>query len=393
MHQFPIRAVVAAAVFALVGCGGPVSDPQKSASKTLGVEGGQVAAPNGISVTIPSGALRKSTVITLAPASADQARPNNPSVGEMYEFGPEGQTFDVPVKVKLEVDLTKLPAGYSIADVIVQRAPVGSTTFEILPTRILDTTHVEADTLHFSVFVPTLDAARGTGDGGTDGGVDGGVDGGSTCSERCVSPNDGGADCECSRVCGQETLEIQCSGSSPLGCACVRNGVQVGFVSTSVCPGVGDLERLCGFSSDGGVSDGGIDGGFPDGGTDGGVRPDGGVVDGGFPDAGTDGGFPDGGTDGGFPDAGTDGGVRPDGGVSDGGFPDAGSDGGVSDGGFPDAGSDGGAFDGGAPDAGSDGGSDAGFPDAGSDGGVADAGTDGGAVDAGTPDAGRDGGP
>jgi hypothetical protein len=335
-------------------------------------------------------------VITLAPASADQARPINPSVGEMYEFGPEGQTFDVPVKVKLEIDLTKLPAGYSIADVIVQRAPVGSTAFEILPTRILDTTHVEADTLHFSVFVPTLDAARGGGsDGGTDGGVD---DGGVTCSERCVAGNDAGADCECSRVCGQETFEIQCSGSSPLGCACVRNGAQVGFVSTSVCPGVGDLERLCGFSSDGGVDDGGIDGGFPDGGTDGGVRPDGGVVDGGFPDGGSDGGFPDGGTDGGFPDAGTDGGVRPDGGVSDGGFPDAGSDGGAFDGGFPDGGSDGGfpdaGSDGGFPDAGSDGGVfDGGAPDAGSDAGVSDAGTDGGASDAGTPDAGRDGGP
>ncbi len=387
-----IRLAATAAMFALVACGGPVSDPQKSASKTLGVEGGQVSAPNGISVTLPSGALRKSTVITLAPAAADQARPNYPSVGEMYEFGPEGQSFDVPVKVKLEVDLTRLPAGYSIADVIVQRAPVGSTAFEMLPTRILDATHVEADTLHFSVFVPTLDAARGTSDGGTDGGVDGG----STCSERCVSPNDGGADCECSRVCGQETLEIQCSGSSPLGCACVRNGAQVGFVSTSVCPGVGDLERLCGFSSDGGVDDGGVDGGFADGGTDGGVRPDGGVVDGGFPDGGTDGGLP---TDGGFPDAGTDGGVRPDGGVSDGGFPDAGSDGGVSDGGFPDGGTDGGVFDGGFPDGGTDGGfpdagSDGGFPDGGaSDGGSFDAGTDGGASDAGTPDGGRDGGP
>ena len=242
------------------------------------------------------------------------------------------------------------------------RTRAGTANFEVLPTRILDTTHVEADTLHFSVFVPTLDSARGGGDGGTDGGADGGVDGGVACNERCVSPNDGGADCECSRVCGQETLEIQCSGSSALGCACVRNGVQVGFVSTPVCPGVGDLERLCGFSSDAGV----------DGGIDGGVRPDGGVSDGGVFDGGSpDGGFPDGGT--------TDGGVRPDGGVSDGGiFPDGGSDAGFpTDGGFPD------------------GGSDAGFPTDGgaSDGGVSDGGVDGGATDAGTPDGGRDAGP
>jgi hypothetical protein len=277
----------------------------------------------------------------------------------MYEFGPEGQTFDIPAKVKLEVDVTRLPAGYSIADVVVQRAPVGTSAFEVLPTRILDATHVEADTLHFSVFVPTLDATRAT-----DGGVDGGIDGGA-CAERCVNPNDGGATCECSRVCGQDTVEIQCSGSSPLGCACVRNGVQVSFVSTNVCPAASDLDRLCGFSVDAGVTDGGIrpDGGVTDGGTDGGIRPDGGVTDGG--------------ADGGVADAGTDGGIRPDGGVSDGGTT---VDGGVSDGGFPtdggsaDAGnSDAGSFDGGVSDGGTT--VDAGTPDGGTDAGTSDAGT------------------
>jgi hypothetical protein len=301
----------------------------------------------------------------------------------MYEFGPEGQTFDFPAKVKLEVDVTRLPAGYSIADVVVQRAPVGSSAFELLPTRIIDATHVEADTLHFSVFVPTLDATRGT-----DGGVDGGIDGGATsCAERCVSPNDGGATCECSRVCGQDTVEIQCSGSSPLGCACVRNGVQVSVVSTNVCPAASDLDRLCGFSVDAGV-DGGV--------ADGGIRPDGGVTDGGV----TDGGVrPDGGI---FPDGGTDGGVRPDGGVSDGGttvdggVSDGGPtvDGGVSDGGFPtdggsaDAGTtDGGFFDGGVSDGGTT--VDAGTPDGGADAGTSDAGTsDAGISDAGRPDAG-----
>ncbi|MDP3156992.1 MAG: hypothetical protein Q8N23_30250 [Archangium sp.] len=308
------RSVVIAAVFTLVGCAGPTGDPQKSASKSLGVEGGQVTAPNGVGVTVPSGALRRATTITLTPASADQVRPNTPSVGEMYEFGPEGQVFDVPARVKLEVDLSRLPAGYSIADVVVQRAPAGSAAFEALPTRIVDSTHVEADTLHFSVFVPTLASARG-GDGGVDAGIDGGA-----CTERCVSPNDGGADCECSRVCGAETLEIQCSGSSPLGCACVRNGVQVGSITALVCPGVGDLERLCGFPTDAGV-DGGTDGGSFDGGTDGGTRLDGGI-------------------DGGSFDGGTDGGIRPDGGSFDGGSSDAGS---------PDAGSSDAGRDAGSP--------------------------------------------
>jgi hypothetical protein len=366
MAQHSIRRVAIAALFTLAACAGPLGDPEKSASKSLSVEGGQVSTPSGsIAVTIPAGALRRPTLITVTPASADQVRPVSPSVGEMYEFGPEGQTFDVPARVKLEVDLARLPAGYSIADVVVQRAPVGTAAFEVLPTHIIDATHVEADTLHFSVFVPTLNANRTT---------DGGVDGGVACAERCVTPNDGGADCECSRVCGQETLEIQCSGASPLGCACVRNGVQVGFVTTLVCPAASDLDRLCGFSSDAGV-DGGV---FVDGGvSDGGVRPDGGVTDGGLP---TDGGVADGGTA-------VDGGIRPDGGVSDGGTT---VDGGVSDGGLPtDAGtSDGGiAVDAGTPDAGVvDGGTsvDAGTPDAGVfDGGVSD-----GGIDAGTPDAG-----
>ncbi|MDP1822504.1 MAG: hypothetical protein Q8L48_04660 [Archangium sp.] len=348
MVRQSIRFSVIAALFTLAACAGPTGDPQKSASKSLGVEGGTVAAPNGVGVTVPAGALRRAALITLQPATLEQVRPTTPSVGEMYEFGPEGLTFDVPAKVKLEVDLARLPAGYSIADVVVLRAPIGTAAFEALPTRIVDSTHVEADTLHFSVFVPTLDSARGGGDGGTDGGT--------ACTERCVTPNDGGADCECSRVCGQETLEIQCSGTSPLGCACVRNGVQVGFVSSLVCPAASDLDRLCGFSVDAGV-DGGV---FVDGGVDGGVRPDGGVFDGGSP---TDGGV----FDGGFPT---------DGGVFDGGFP---ADGGTSDGGFP---TDGGVTDAGTPDGGT---SDGGFP--------VDGGTDAGTPDGGTSDAGPDGGP
>lgn len=358
MVRQSIRFAVIAALFTLAACAGPTGDPQKSASKSLGVEGGTVAAPNGVGVTVPAGALRRATLITLQPATLEQVRPTTPAVGEMYEFGPEGLTFDVPAKVKLEVDLTRLPAGYSLADVVVLRAPIGTAAFEALPTRIVDSTHVEADTLHFSVFVPTLDSARGGGDGG--------VDGGTACTERCVTPNDGGADCECSRVCGQETLEIQCSGTSPLGCACVRNGVQVGFVSALVCPAASDLDRLCGFSADAGV-DGGVS---DDGGVDGGIRPDGG-----FP---TDGGVFDGGvpTDGGFPTDGgaSDGGLPVDGGTSDGGFP---TDGGVFDGGVDAGTPDGGTADGGLP---VDGGADAGTPDGGTsvDGGSADAGPDGG---------------
>lgn len=357
MTSFSIRAAAIAALFTLSACGGPIGDPQKSASKTLGVEGGQVVAPNGVGVSIPAGALRKATLITVAPAAADQVRPTSPSVGDMYEFGPEGLSFDVPAKVTLQIDITRLPAGYSIADVVVQRAPVGTAAFEVIPTRVIDSNHVECDTLHFSVFVPTLDATRAT-------------DGGTACSERCVTPNDGGADCECSRVCGQETVEIVCSGTGPLGCACVRNGAQVGFVSTNVCPAASDIDRLCGASLDAGV-----DGGFGDGGVDGGVFTDGGIR----PDGGTDGGIF---TDGGFPDGGatdggifTDGGIRPDGGVSDGGFGDGGTavDGGTT----PDGGiSDGGSFDGGFTDGGTA--IDAGTPD----GGTA---VDGGASDAGVP--------
>ncbi len=107
----------------------------------LGVEGGQVTAPNGVGVSIPAGALRKATFITVAPAAADQVRPTAPAVGEMYEFGPEGLTFDVAAKVTLQIDITRLPAGYSITDVVVQRAPVGTSAFEIIPTRVIDAPH------------------------------------------------------------------------------------------------------------------------------------------------------------------------------------------------------------------------------------------------------------
>jgi hypothetical protein len=351
---------VVVAVFG-VACAPPnLGDPQRSASKTLGVEGGEVLAKNGVGVVVPKGALSKAVLITVAPGEASHPAPPGIPVGDLYEFSPEGLSFSIPAKVRLEVDLSRLPAGYSIGNIVVQRAPLGTSSFERLTTRVVDATHVEADTLHFSVFVPTLE---GVGGGGNDGGTDGGT---TMCSETCGAGNDAGVDCSCARTCGQTLWEIECSGSSPLGCACVRNGVQVSSLSLPVCPGVGDIARYCD------VQDGGVDGG-----SDGGVFTDGGVSDGG-----SDGGVF---TDGGSPDGGSDGGVFTDGGVDGGSDGGVFTDGGVSDGGFPDGGSDGGVF--------TDGGTDGGFSDGGSDGGVfTDGGVDGGA-DGGTRDGGADAGP
>ncbi|GMU62148.1 MAG: hypothetical protein AMXMBFR34_39110 [Myxococcaceae bacterium] len=345
------------AVVFLAGCTG-AQLPANTVEEYLGSAGGQVLNVRGSGVSVPAGALSQAVAIRVGPAPATQPAPAVVMVGDMVLFAPEGQTFSKPVTVTLEVDPLRLPPGRPLTDVVVWTAPLGSSQWEVLPTRLVDAAHVEATTTHFSVFVPVVQGATRGGDGGEDGGLDGG-----SCVDECSGGGDGGSDgggdCECHQECGGETLEIICSGDTQLGCACVRNGVQVGVVTLNACPGPGELEQACGFGSDGGFDgggfdagvDAGVDGGF-DGGTDGG-RPDagddGGGFDGGF-DGGTDGGRPDSGVDGGGFDGGFDGGTDPDAGVDGGGF-----DGGL-DGGRPDAGDGGGGFDAGTPDAGADGG-------------------------------------
>jgi hypothetical protein len=134
-------------------------------ASTVGASGGSVSSPSGGGVTLPPGAVPGTTTITIAPSPGAPPPPAAAPVGTPYVLGPEGTTFVTPVTVTLPVDPTLLPPGTSAASAVIYTAPVGSTSYTVLPTTVVDATHVAAKTSHFSLFVVAIPLAP---DGGVD---------------------------------------------------------------------------------------------------------------------------------------------------------------------------------------------------------------------------------
>ena len=61
-----------------------------SAARTIGPEGGSFSIPNGITVTVPAGAVRSNTAFSVT---------RLPGRIVAYEFEPHGTTFDVPLRI------------------------------------------------------------------------------------------------------------------------------------------------------------------------------------------------------------------------------------------------------------------------------------------------------
>lgn len=126
------------------------------ASQSVGSAGGVVETPGGVGVTIPAGALSSSVTITVQAETAGATIPNVLMVGSPYRFGPEGQTFSSPVTVVMPFTPSIIPSGETSADVVIYTAPVGTQNYTALPTTLVDATHVQATTTHFSDFVPVI---------------------------------------------------------------------------------------------------------------------------------------------------------------------------------------------------------------------------------------------
>jgi hypothetical protein len=196
------RALVPGLLFTLAACSSPAGGgPDSGAStvqKVIGASGGTVT--NGdTSVTIPAGALSADTTVTVT-STPDAAPPSDATpVGAPYTFGPEGQQFAQPVTVTLPFDASRLPAGAHPSDVVLFTAPAGTTNFVSLGGMLVDSSHVSAQTTHFSVIVAGVAAGSDGGTSGNDGGTvasDGGAvgrDGGTPASDGGSLPPDGGS--------------------------------------------------------------------------------------------------------------------------------------------------------------------------------------------------------
>ncbi|MBX7096361.1 MAG: hypothetical protein K1X89_01500 [Myxococcaceae bacterium] len=271
-----MRWLITGSLFVLAACGS--SGP--GGSSKIGSAGGKVATADG-TVDVPAGAVSADTTFTIT-ATPDAPVPSKATVvGTALTLGPEGTTFSKPVAVTLAVDPAKLPMGKVIGDVVVYTAPKGSTQYTRLFTRVVDATHVEALTTHFSVFVATVpgacavrcspgSATTGGGSGGT-GGSGGSSDAGSTaptcgCSSTCLPdgttppPCSGGtsgggsggtggsADAGSCQSAGM-VFTLSCSGST---CTCTGGGSanltcsatttpEQAFAAYQACGGPGEL--------------------------------------------------------------------------------------------------------------------------------------------------------
>jgi hypothetical protein len=213
------------------GCGstGP------SASMQIGPSGGQVSAGDAAAVSIPAGALTSSINITVSTSSA-AAPTDTVAVGSPYLFGPEGTQFATPVAITLAFSSSLLPAGKTTSDVVIYTASAGSTDYQELATTLVDASHVQASTTHFSIFVAAVGLAPDAGmNEGPDAGTDAGVPGDDLANAPdlssvadagpCVPAFSGTVqppNCSFTATCNGHTYKIQCVSAS---CTCIVDNV------------------------------------------------------------------------------------------------------------------------------------------------------------------------
>ena len=229
-------AFVTASTAALLGaCGG-----SSTTSATIGATGGTVTGSNGTSVTIPAGALSQNTLITVTTESNTIDITNTKLVGPVYRFGPEGTQFAVPVTVTVSYEPSALPSGTAASSIVMMTAPASSTDYTALTTTIADSTHVSAQTPHFSDFVATV---------ATTVGPDQGVvvhDQGSSGSTDLAGPNgDLGATGDLAEVC-QPTFDgsINCTMTSAAG-VCEQFALSLNCAQTVCFCSGGNQNKQC----------------------------------------------------------------------------------------------------------------------------------------------------
>jgi hypothetical protein len=172
-------------------------------SQVVGGAGGTISAPDGTSVQIPAGALTSSVTITLTAAPSLAAPSNATWVGTPYSFGPNGTQFAKPVMVTLPFAPNSLPAGATASQVVIYTAAEGSTSYTSLGGTLVDATHVQASTTHFSSFgagAPSGGAGSSSGattSGGSTGGSSSGASSSSTGGATSVGASSGGSGPPC----------------------------------------------------------------------------------------------------------------------------------------------------------------------------------------------------
>jgi hypothetical protein len=132
------------------GVGAPAPSDHLT-EQVVGAAGGTVTTSTGVTVEIPAGALPGDVTITIDEVSEAPLPSGATSLGKTIQFGPEGQTFASPVKVKLPW------SGPNNVPVEIAHAPRGGSSWTALTENTdFDATHVWAETSSFSWFQPVV---------------------------------------------------------------------------------------------------------------------------------------------------------------------------------------------------------------------------------------------
>ncbi len=189
-------------------------------SQVVGTAGATVTAQDGTQVTIPPGALAGDVTITIVLNPSAPPLTQGTSLAAPHQFGPEGQQFLKPVSVTLAFPPQNLPAGATEQQVVVYAAPAGSSDYQVLPTTIVDATHVAGQTTHFSNICPGVPHTPSGDGGGGDGGapVDAaGFDAAACPAASGIENADGAQACAAQHCCAQLTTCISDPACSPIG--------------------------------------------------------------------------------------------------------------------------------------------------------------------------------
>ena len=93
-----------ALLLVITGCGredGSTVSGNDSMTAIISTSGGSITTPSGdTTLNIPAGALSDSTIITIGLCSRETP-PGN--LAGVYEFSPDGQTFDFPVTISINM--------------------------------------------------------------------------------------------------------------------------------------------------------------------------------------------------------------------------------------------------------------------------------------------------
>src|SRR5262245_40659506 len=138
------------------------AEPTEPAEKKISADDGGKVKVTGAEVSIPGGALAEDTKITIEELERDGLPDLENVASKVFDFGPDGTTFEQPVTLTIDFDAARTPKKMRAV-----MAFLDGDAWQPLPDSEVDGNSVVATTTHFTafaiVFVPADQVAESCG--------------------------------------------------------------------------------------------------------------------------------------------------------------------------------------------------------------------------------------